>query len=175
MNSLRDGFVPLREKDVVERDTSPWVRSTTPRENDTDKFKECSSRKRAFSPRGKLTPPNDKVVGKVTVFSRKRIKNRFPRRGSRDRVVPLRKRIFLLKDRITPPKGRFFSLGEKIVNNLTFPRKKVGEGHVSPVKPVFPRGGPISLMYKMMSPKDKFTSPKRNGGKETCFFQGRGM
>ena len=41
MSSPGDGFVPLREK-VAERATSPWGRLTTPRENDADRFRECS-------------------------------------------------------------------------------------------------------------------------------------
>ena len=66
MNSLGDGLVPPREK-AVERPTPPRDRFTTPRENDAGRFKKCSSRNRAFSPMSKFTPPNDKVVGKVTV------------------------------------------------------------------------------------------------------------
>ena len=117
MNSPGDRFVPPKEK-VIERPTPPWGRFTAPRENDVGRFRDCFSRNRAFSPRGKFTPPNDKVVGKVTiprkkankpVFPRKRAEGRFPRGGSRDRVVPLSKRRFLPKDRITPLKGRFFS------------------------------------------------------------------
>ena len=65
INSLRDGFVPPREK-VVERPTPPWDRFTTPRKNDAGKFRKYSSRNRVFYLRGKFTPPNDKVVGKVT-------------------------------------------------------------------------------------------------------------
>ena len=58
-------------------------------ENDSGRFIECSSRNRAFFPRGKFTPLNDKIAGKV--------------------------------------------------NSL---RKNVGERHVYPAKPVFPRGKP---------------------------------
>ena len=36
--------------------------------------------------------------------------------------------------------------------------KKVGERHVSPLRPMFPKGGPISLRYRMMFTKDSFTS-----------------
>ena len=100
-------------------------------------FRECSSRNKAFSP-SKFTPPNDKVVGKVTVprkkenklvFPRERVEGRFPRGGSGDRVVPLSKRKFMIEDRITPPKGRFFPLREKITDNFTSSKEKVGEGH----------------------------------------------
>ena len=56
-------FVPPREK-VVERPTPPWGRFISPRENDVGKFRKCSSRKRVFSPRGKFTSLNGKIVGK---------------------------------------------------------------------------------------------------------------
>ena len=65
MNYLGDGFISPREM-VIERPTPPWGRFTAPRKNDVGGFKECSSRNIAFSPRGKFTHPNDKVVGKVT-------------------------------------------------------------------------------------------------------------
>ena len=86
MNSLGDGFIPPREK-ASERATHPRGRFISPRENDAGRFKECSSRNRDFSPRGKFTPPHDKVVRKVT-------EGKFPRGGSRDRVVPLSKRFY---------------------------------------------------------------------------------
>ena len=89
MNSPEDEFVPLREKGV-ERTTSPRGRFTAPRGNDTGRFRECSLRKRAFFSRGKLTPLNDKVVGKVIV-PRERANDRCPRGGFGDRVVPLSK------------------------------------------------------------------------------------
>ena len=103
MNSPRDGFVPLKEK-AVERPTPPQGRFIAPRENDADRFKECSSRNKAFSPKGKFTPPNDKVIGKVIVprnkanklvFPRERVKGKFLRDGYEARVVPLSKRRFL--------------------------------------------------------------------------------
>ena len=81
---------------------------TIPRENDTGRFRECSSRKRDFFPRGKFTPLNDKAGGKVIVL-RVIVEGKCPRGGSRDIVVPLTKRRFLQKDRITPPKGKIFS------------------------------------------------------------------
>ena len=65
-------------------------------------------------------------------------RKQFPRGGFRDKVVPLSKRRFLLEDRITPLKGRFFPPGEKIVDNFTSPRDLAGEGHVPLVKLVFP-------------------------------------
>ena len=145
MNSLGDDFVPPREK-AVERPTPPWGRFTALRENDADKFRECSLRNKTFSLWDKFTPPHDKVVGKVTVlskkankpvFPRKRAKVRFPRGGCEDRVVPLSKRRFLPKDRITLPKGRFFPLREKIADNFMSSREKAGEGHVPLVRLVF--------------------------------------
>ena len=138
MNFLRDGFVPPREK-VTERLTPPQGRFTAPKENDADKFTECSSRNKAFSLRSKFTPLIDKAVGKVTVprkkankpiFPRERVEGRFPRGGYGDRVVPLSKRKFMIEDRITPPKGRFFPPREKIADNFTSSRGKAGEGHV---------------------------------------------
>ena len=177
MDSSGDGFIPPREK-AAERPTPPRDRFTAPRENDAGKFRECLSRNRAFSPRGKFTPPNDKVVGKVTiprnkenklVFPRKRDEGRFITGGYGDRVVPLSKRRFLLEDRITPPKGRFFPLREKIVDNFTSSREKVGEGHVPPVSLVFPRGGHSSSRYIMMSSRDKFTSLKDMVGNKYVF------
>ena len=90
--------------EVVERPIPPWGRFTTPRENDAGNFREYSLRNKAFSPRGKFTPPNDKAIGKVTVprkkanklvFPGERAEGRFPRGGSRNRVVPLSKRRFL--------------------------------------------------------------------------------
>ena len=118
---------------------------------------------------GKLTPPNDKAIEEVTfpkkkaskpVFPRERIGGIFPRGGSRDRLISLSKIRFLLEDIITPPKGRFSPLREKIAYNFTSPREKAGEGHVLPIRLVFPGRGPSPPRYKMMSPKDKFTSPK---------------
>ena len=47
-------------------------------------------------------------------------------------------------DNLTSPRGRFFSSRENIANNFTSPKKKVGERHVSPTKPVFQRGRPNS-------------------------------
>ena len=181
MNSLGDVFVPPREK-AAERPTPPWGRFTAPSKNDVGRFRECSSRNRAFSPRGKFTPPNEKVVGKVTVprkkanefiFPRVRAEGRFSRGGSGDKVVPLSKRRFLPNDRITPPKGGFFPPREKIANNFTSSREKTREGYVPPVRPVFPRGEPSSPRYKMMSPRDKFTSLKDMVGNKPAFSRER--
>ena len=75
----QEEFVPHREK-VVERPTPPWGRFISPRENDVGKFRECSSRKRVFSPRGKFTPLNGKIAGK----------DNSPRKKARERhVYPL--------------------------------------------------------------------------------------
>ena len=99
MNSPGYGFVPPIEK-AVERPTLPRDRFTAPRENDAGKFRECSSRNKAFSSRGKFTHLNDKDIGKGTVprkkanktiFPRERAKGRFPRGGFGDRVAPLSK------------------------------------------------------------------------------------
>ena len=116
MNSLVDGFVPLKEK-VAKRPTSPWGKFTTSKENDAGGFRERSSRKRAFTLRGKFTPLNDKIVGKIIVprkkanepvFSMERVEGRFLRGEYGDRVVPLSKRRFMPEDKITSPKGIFF-------------------------------------------------------------------
>ena len=140
-------------------------------------------RNKAFSPRGKFTPPNEKVVGKVNfprkkvnnpVFPRERAEGRFSRDGYRDRVVPLSKRRFLPEDRITPPKGRSFPLIENIIDNFTSSREKAGKGHVPPIRHVFLRGRPSSPRYRMMSPRDKFTSPKDIVGNKPVFFKGEG-
>ena len=171
----------LLEK-VVERPTPPLGRFIAPRENDANRFRECSSRNRTFSPRRKFTSPNGKAVRKVTVprnkankpvFPRERAEGRFPGDGYGDRVVPLCKRRFLLDDRITHPNGRFFPLREKIVDNFTSLREKAWEGHVPPVLHVFPRGGPGSLRYIMMSLWDKFTSTKDMVGNKVVFSRER--
>ena len=178
MNSPGYWFVPPREK-VAERPTLPWDRFTA---NDAGRFRECSSRNKAFSIRGKFTPLNDKAIWKVTIprkkankpiFPREITEGRFPRGGFGDRVVPLSKRKFLLKDRITPPKGRLFPLREKIIGNFTSSREKVGEGHVLPVIPVFLGSGPSSPRYRMMSPRDKFTSSKDMVGNKPNFSRER--
>ena len=181
MNSPRDEFVPSKEK-AIERSTPPRGRFTAPRENDAGRFRECSSRNKAFSPRGKVSLPNDKAIGKVTVprkkankpiFLREKDKGRFLRGGYGDRVVLLSKRRFLPKDRITPLKGRFFPPREKIADNFTSSREKAGEVHVPPVIPTFLRGGPSSLRYIMMFPRDKFTSPKHIVGNNPVFSRER--
>ena len=53
-------------------------------------------------------------MAKKIVFPRERAEGRFPRGGSRDRVVPLSKRWFLPEEKITPPKGRFSTLRERL-------------------------------------------------------------
>ena len=70
MNSLRNGFIPPREK-AVERSTLSRGRFIAPWDNDPSRFRECSLRNRVFSPMGKATPLNDKVVGKVIVPRKK--------------------------------------------------------------------------------------------------------
>ena len=47
------------------------------------------------------------------------------------------------------------------------------EGHVRPVRPVFLGGGPSSPRYKIMSPMDKFTSPKDMVGNKLVFSRER--
>ena len=111
MNSLEEEFIPPKEK-VVERPTPPWGRFISLRENDACRFRECSSRKRVFSSRGKFTHFNDKIAGKV--------------------------------------------------NSL---RKKVGERHVSALRSMLTKGGPISPRCKMMFTKDNFTFSRKNVGK----------
>ena len=48
------------------------------------------------------------------------------------------------RDNFTSPRGRHFSSKEKIVDNFTSQRNMTGERHVSPARPVFPRGRPSS-------------------------------
>ena len=69
-------------------------------------FRECSSRKIAFSPRGKFTPLHE-IAGKVNSS-----------------------------------------------------RKKAGERHVYPLRPMFPKGRPVSPRYGMTFTRDNFTSPR---------------
>ena len=45
---------------------------------------------------------------------------------------------------------------------------------MSPVRPIFPKGGPSSPRYRLISPRYKFTSPKDMVGNKLVFFQGRG-
>ena len=106
MNSLEEEFILPREK-VIEKPIPLWGMFISLRENDTSRFKECSSRKRAFSPRGKFTLLNEKSAWKVKSL-----------------------------------------------------RKKAGERHVSPLRLMIPKGGPISPRNKMMFTKENFTSPR---------------
>ena len=122
-------FIPLKEK-VVERPTPPWGRFISPREKDARRFRDCSSRKKAFSPRDKFTPLNGKIVGKVNSL-RKKVGERhvyplmpmFPKGG------PISPRYIMkvTRNNFTSLRGRFFSLKEKIADNFTFPRNMVGE------------------------------------------------
>ena len=68
--------------------------------------------------------------------------------------------MFLKKESFFP-RGKFTILNDKIAGKVNSPRKKKsGERHVSPLKPMFPKGGPISPRYKMMFTRDNFTSPR---------------
>ena len=84
-----------------------------------------------------------------------------------------RNRAFSPRGEFTPPKGRFFPPREKIANNFTSSREKVGEGHVPPVRHVFLGGGPNSPRYRIMPPRDKFTSPKDMVGNKPSFSRER--
>ena len=53
------------------------------------------------------------------------------------------------RDNFTSPRGRFFSLKEKIADNFTSPRNLAWEGHVSPARPVFPRSRSSSPMEEV--------------------------
>ena len=130
-NSLEE-FIPPKEK-VVERPTPPWGRFISLRENDAGVFRECSSRKRVVSLRGKFTLLNGKIVGKVN-SSRKKVGERhvyflrlmFPKCGP----ISLKYRMKFTRD------------------NFTSPRNLAGERHVSLTILVFIKGRPNS-------PRDK--------------------
>ena len=146
MDFLEEEFILHKEK-VIEKPTPPWRRFISPRENDVGRFIECSSRKRAFSPRGKFTPLNEKYVGKVN-SPRKKARERhvsplmpmFPKGGP----ISPRYRMMFTRDNFTSLRGRFFSLREKIADNFTSRRKKARKRHVSPTRLVFLEGGPNS-------------------------------
>ena len=140
-NSLEE-FIPLREK-VVEKPTPLWGRFISPRENDAGRFRECSSRKRVFSLRGKFTPLNGKVVGKVNYLRKKA--------GERH-VYPLRP--MFRKD--GPISLRYIMKFTR--ENFTSLRNLARERHVSLAIPVFLKGGPISPRYRMKFTGDNFTS-----------------
>ena len=91
--------------------------------------------KRPTHPWGRFTTPRENVAGRLREYSSRNI-------------------AFSPRGKFTPPKGRFFPPIEKIVDNFTSSREKAGEGHVPLVRHVFPRGGPSSPRYRMMSPKD---------------------
>ena len=145
MNSLEE-FIPPRDK-VVERTTSPWGRFISPRENDAGRPRECSSRKRAFPPRGKFTPLNGKIVGKVN-SPRKKVGERhvYPLGLMFPKGAPIspRYRMKFTMDNFTPPIGIFFSLKKNIADNFTSTRNLARERHVSPAIPIFPGGRPSS-------------------------------
>ena len=58
------------------------------------------------------------------------------------------------------PRGKFPHLNDKILGKVNSRRKKAGERHVYPLRPMFPKGGPISPRYIMMFTRDNFTSPR---------------
>ena len=67
--------------------------------------------------------------------------------------VPQEKKAF-------SPRGKFTPLNGKIVEKVNSPRKKVGERHVYPLRPIISKGGPVSPRYKIKFTKDNFTSPR---------------
>ena len=46
------------------------------------------------------------------------------------------------------PRGKFTPLNDKITRKVNSPRKKAGERHVYPLRPMFPKDGLISPRYK---------------------------
>ena len=64
----------------------------------------------------------------------------FPKGGP----ISSRCRIKFTRDNFTSPRGRFFSLRDKIADNFTSPSNLARERHVSLTIPVFPRGRPSS-------------------------------
>ena len=120
------------------------------------------------SPGDGFVPPREKAAKRLTAPW-----GRFPASWENDaskfRECSLRNRVFSLGGKFTAPKGRFFPPREKIADNLTFPREKAWEGHVPPVRPIFPRGRPSFSRYKMMFPKNKFTFPKDMVGNKHVF------
>ena len=144
MNPLEDEFVPLREK-VIEKPTPPWGRFISPRNKDVVRFRECCSRKRAFSPRGKFNPLNDKIVGKANSPGKKVGKRHvYPLKPVFPKVGPIspRYRMNFTRGNFTSPRGRFFSSRENIADNFTSPRNLTGERHVPPAIYVFLRDRP---------------------------------
>ena len=79
------------------RTQTAWGRFISPRENDIGRLRECSSIKRACSPRGKFSLVNDKIVGKVYSLRKK----------AGERHVSLARLIF--------PRGRPSSPREEVV------------------------------------------------------------
>ena len=55
------------------------------------------------------------------------------------------------------------------------PMEKTGKVHVSPVIFIFPKGGPSSARYRVMSPRYKFISLKDMVGNKPFFFQEMGL
>ena len=73
--------------------------------------------------------------------------------ASRFRECSLRKKAFSLR-------GKFAPLNGKIVWKVNSLRKKVGKRHVYPLRPMCPKGGPISPRYRMKFTSDNFTSSR---------------
>ena len=148
MNSSKE-FIPRKGK-VIERPTPPWGRFISPRENgenDAGRFRERSLRKTTFSLRGKFTPLNGKIVGKVNSLRIKagerhvyHLKLMFPKGGP----ISPRYKMKFTKDNFTSPRGRLFSLKENIVDKFTSLRNLERERHVFLAIPIFLRGRPSS-------------------------------
>ena len=77
MNSLRDGFLPSREKDI-ERPTPQWGRFTNLRENDVGKFREFPQEIVPFP-----QVASSLLQGKVTILRKKENKPFFLERELR--------------------------------------------------------------------------------------------
>ena len=99
-----------------------------------------------------FVPPREKVVERPSppwgrfIYPRENDAGMFKACSSGKRVFSLR--------------GKFTPLNDKIARKVKCTRKKVGERHVYPLIPMFPKGGLISSRYKMKFVKDNFTSPR---------------
>ena len=110
-------------------------------------FRECSSRKKDFSPRGKFTPLYDRIAWKVnSPWKNARERHVYPPRPmfSKGGLISPRYRMKFTRDNFTSPRGRFFSSRKKIVDNFSSPRNLTRKRHVSLARPIFPRGRPSS-------------------------------
>ena len=143
------------------------------------------SKKRKLSPKGKTNsleefiPSKENDVEKATPPWGRFIS---PRENDVCRFTEcsLRKRAF-------SPRVKFTILNGKIAGKVNSPRKKAGERHVLPLRPMFPKGGLISPRYIMKFTRDNFTclrgrffsskekiadnfiSLKESGKGKTCF------